>query len=59
MHAVLVMHGISTTMTMCSNDTLVDTLFQLISGFMLIKVFSVVSMLSMCWKGGQDSRFVK
>ena len=32
---------------MCSNDTLVDTPFQLISGFFtLIKVFCVVSMLN-------------
>ena len=32
-----------TTMTMCSNDTLVDTPFKLISGFFHVnKVFSVV-----------------
>ena len=33
-------------MTLSSNNILVDTPFQLISGFMLIKVLSVVSMLS-------------
>ena len=44
-------------MTVCSNDTLVDTPFQLISGFFhVIRVFSVVSMLSklppgVCWRG--------
>ena len=42
-------------MTMRSNDTLVDTPFQLISGF--FHVFRVVSMLSklpprVCWGGG-------
>ena len=45
------------TMTVCSNDTLVDAPFQLISGFMLIKVFCVLSMLNklppgVCWRGG-------
>ena len=46
-------------MTMRSNDTLVDTPFQLISGFFMIvnKVLSVLSMLSklppgVCWRGG-------
>ena len=43
---------------MRSNDTLVDTPFQLISGFFHVnKVFSVVTMLSklppgVCWRGG-------
>ena len=43
---------------MCSNDTLVDTPFQLISGFFHVnKVLSVLSMLSklppgVCWRGG-------
>ena len=42
---------------MCSNDTLVDTPFQLISGFFHVnKVLSVLSMLSklppgVCWRG--------
>ena len=46
-------------MTMHSNDTLVDTPFQLIivASFMLIRVFCVVSMLNklppgVCWRGG-------
>ena len=40
-----------TMMTMCSNDTLVDTPFKLISGFFHInKVFSVVQ--GVCWRGG-------
>ena len=47
------------TTTVCSNDTLVDTPFQLISGFFHVNqgVYSVVSMLSklpprVCWRGG-------
>ena len=44
--------------TVGSNDTLVDTPFQLISAsFLLIKVFCVLSMLNklppgVCWRGG-------
>ena len=45
-------------MTLCSNDTLVDTPFQLISGFFHVNQgVSVLSMLSklppgVCWRGG-------
>ena len=49
---------------MRSNDTLVDTPFQLIGGFFHVnKVLSVLSMLSklptgVCWRGGGATGFL-
>ena len=42
---------------MCSNDTLVDT--SLVTSFMLIKVFSVLRMLSKLGGGGQQACYIK
>ena len=44
------------TMTMRSNDTLVDTPFQLISGFFHVNQ-GVLCCAGVCWRGG--NRFAK
>ena len=54
LHNITLSRRTTTTTTVHSNDTLVDTPFQLISGFFHVCVLSMLNKLpaGVCWRGG-------